>query len=85
MSNFWFCKYLTGRLKLTTHPGGRDIIEEHAGKDATKYFLNIGHSSEAKNNLKALKIGEVAEEFPVPSNLWAYELRKSHIYTTVKF
>ncbi|CAH1993297.1 unnamed protein product [Acanthoscelides obtectus] len=62
MSNFWFCKYLTGRLKLTTHPGGRDIIEEHAGKDATKYFLNIGHSSEAKNNLKALKIGEVAEE-----------------------
>ncbi|CAH1993299.1 unnamed protein product [Acanthoscelides obtectus] len=27
---------------LDKHPGGRDIIEQHAGKDASKHFLTSG-------------------------------------------
>lgn len=34
---------------------------EWAGKDATKEFDNFGHSSDAKKDLKRLKIGEVVE------------------------
>uniref|UniRef100_A0A6P7FDA7 Cytochrome b5 n=1 Tax=Diabrotica virgifera virgifera TaxID=50390 RepID=A0A6P7FDA7_DIAVI len=47
---------------ITEHPGGTDVIKEWAGKDATKEFNNIGHSSDAKNKLKTLKVGEVNEE-----------------------
>lgn len=42
------------------HPGGEDLILEKAGKDATKAFNGAGHSSEAVNDLKKYKIGEVA-------------------------
>ncbi|VEN40826.1 unnamed protein product [Callosobruchus maculatus] len=44
-----------------THPGGRDMLEEVAGKDATTKFLDMGHSSDAKSHLKTLKIGEIVE------------------------
>ncbi|CAH1110993.1 unnamed protein product [Psylliodes chrysocephalus] len=47
---------------LEEHPGGADLIMEWAGKDATKEFDNFGHSSDAKKDLKRLKIGEVVEE-----------------------
>lgn len=39
------------------HPGGEDAILDWAGKDATKEFESIGHSSEAIRELKAHKIG----------------------------
>ncbi|XP_072386574.1 uncharacterized protein [Diabrotica undecimpunctata] len=47
---------------LEEHPGGAELITEWAGKDATKEFDNFGHSSDAKNKLKKLKIGEVVNE-----------------------
>lgn len=37
------------------------MIEEYAGKNATKAFDEVGHSSEAKSQLKACKIGELAQ------------------------
>ncbi|XP_072375617.1 uncharacterized protein [Diabrotica undecimpunctata] len=47
---------------IEEHPGGADVIKECAGKDATREFENIGHSLDAKNRLKKLKVGEVNEE-----------------------
>lgn len=43
------------------HPGGPELIMQHAGRDCTKEFFNTGHSSEAMKLLKGLKIGEVVE------------------------
>ncbi|XP_060656754.1 cytochrome b5 [Drosophila nasuta] len=45
---------------LKDHPGGAELILEVAGKDATKAFNGAGHSSDAVNDLKKYKIGEVA-------------------------
>ncbi|TDG48127.1 hypothetical protein AWZ03_005544 [Drosophila navojoa] len=42
------------------HPGGDELILEVAGKDATKAFNSAGHSSDAVQQLKEFKIGEVA-------------------------
>lgn len=45
---------------LKEHPGGAELILEVAGKDATKAFNSAGHSSDAVNDLKKFKIGEIA-------------------------
>ncbi len=41
------------------HPGGEDILLEHAGADATEAFENVGHSKDARNKLKSLLVGEL--------------------------
>ncbi|CAH0561032.1 unnamed protein product [Brassicogethes aeneus] len=46
---------------MEDHPGGSDLILEHAGKDGTKDFENTGHSNDAKKELKKYKIGEIIE------------------------
>uniref|UniRef100_A0A6P7FI96 Cytochrome b5 n=1 Tax=Diabrotica virgifera virgifera TaxID=50390 RepID=A0A6P7FI96_DIAVI len=47
---------------LDDHPGGGDLITEWAGKDGTKDFDDFGHSSDAKKELKKLKIDEVVAD-----------------------
>lgn len=44
---------------IPSHPGG-DIIMKGVGKDATSMFNAIGHSNNAKNQLKKLYIGELS-------------------------
>ncbi|CAH3020132.1 unnamed protein product [Porites evermanni] len=44
------------------HPGGREIMLEHAGLDATTVFQDIGHSAEALKILAKYYIGELREE-----------------------
>lgn len=39
------------------HPGGDEILLEHAGQDATESFSNVGHSSEARETMKQYIIG----------------------------
>ncbi|KAL6427120.1 hypothetical protein ACFW04_009346 [Cataglyphis niger] len=46
---------------ITQHPGGTELIEEYAGKDATNGFDDFGHSSDAKKILKEYLIGELEE------------------------
>ncbi|KAL6427122.1 hypothetical protein ACFW04_009346 [Cataglyphis niger] len=48
---------------ITQHPGGTELIEEYAGKDATNGFDDFGHSSDAKKILKEYLIGELEERF----------------------
>lgn len=46
---------------MADHPGSPDLILEHGGKDCTKEFNDIAHSTEALKDLKNLKIGELIE------------------------
>ncbi|GLT40166.1 hypothetical protein SLA2020_143200 [Shorea laevis] len=42
---------------LDDHPGGEEVLLEVAGKDATKEFINIGHSNAAQNMLDKYQVG----------------------------
>ncbi|KAG6448497.1 cytochrome b5 [Manduca sexta] len=46
------------------HPGGTETIDndEVAGKDCTKAFEEVGHTSDAYTILPKYKIGEIVEE-----------------------
>ncbi|OTA92246.1 hypothetical protein M434DRAFT_57134, partial [Hypoxylon sp. CO27-5] len=44
---------------LDDHPGGKDIILEEAGKDASDVFEEAGHSSEARDILRKLLVGRL--------------------------
>ena len=41
------------------HPGGSDIFMEYAGDDANTAFEDVGHSLDAREDMKALVIGKV--------------------------
>jgi cytochrome b5 len=42
---------------LEEHPGGSEVILEFAGRDAHDLFEDIGHSTEARNQLHRYQIG----------------------------
>ncbi|XP_071176086.1 cytochrome b5-like [Mytilus edulis] len=44
---------------LFEHPGGYDILLEHAGRDATCAFEDVGHSRDAIQILQDYCIGDV--------------------------
>ncbi|XP_034474363.1 cytochrome b5 [Drosophila innubila] len=44
---------------LREHPGGDDIIMDHAGRDATIAFHGTGHSRHAVEQLRHFLIGEL--------------------------
>ncbi|ETN66565.1 cytochrome b5 [Anopheles darlingi] len=46
---------------LHEHPGGEEVLIEYAGKEATTEFDDVGHSSDAKEQMKQYLIGELAE------------------------
>lgn len=46
---------------LNEHPGGEEVLIEHAGKDATEAFEDVGHSSDAREMMAKFKIGEIIE------------------------
>ena len=47
---------------LDEHPGGEEILIEHAGQDATEPFEDVGHSTDARDMMKDYLIGELREE-----------------------
>ncbi|TMW62151.1 hypothetical protein Poli38472_009644 [Pythium oligandrum] len=44
---------------LDDHPGGPEIMIDLAGQDATEEFEDIGHSNDARDQLKTLLIGKI--------------------------
>ncbi|KAF7551761.1 hypothetical protein G7Z17_g4781 [Cylindrodendrum hubeiense] len=44
---------------MSKHPGGDDILIEVLGQDASEGFHEVGHSAEAMEELKGLKVGEL--------------------------
>ncbi|XP_012054183.1 PREDICTED: cytochrome b5 [Atta cephalotes] len=57
---------------LNSHPGGQDILLEHAGRDATLAFISTGHSAIANATLERYKIGELPSKerlFRTPNGL----------------
>jgi len=44
---------------LDEHPGGGEIILENAGMDSSEQFDDVGHSSDAKEMLEDLYIGDL--------------------------
>jgi len=47
---------------LDEHPGGEEILLEHAGQDSTEAFEDVGHSTDAREMLKEYLIGDLIEE-----------------------
>ena len=47
---------------LDEHPGGEEILVEHAGQDSTEPFEDVGHSTDARDMMKEYCIGELREE-----------------------
>ncbi|KAK4252451.1 putative cytochrome b5 protein [Corynascus novoguineensis] len=39
------------------HPGGEEVLLDVGGQDATEAFEDVGHSDEARDTLKQLKVG----------------------------
>lgn len=55
---------------LSEHPGGPEVLLEHAGSNVTHRFDDVGHSEEAKETMKKYIVGELdtpyqKEEKPV--------------------
>ncbi|KAI1614599.1 cytochrome b5-like heme/steroid binding domain-containing protein [Exophiala viscosa] len=44
---------------LDEHPGGVEVINDYAGKDATEAFDEVGHSKEAHQQLEELLLGRL--------------------------
>ncbi|KAI8322183.1 putative cytochrome b5 [Martensiomyces pterosporus] len=44
---------------LDEHPGGEEVLLEHAGINATEAFEDIGHSEDARDLLKQYEIGDL--------------------------
>jgi len=43
---------------LDDHPGGAEVMLDVAGQDADEFFEDIGHSKEARQELKRFYIGD---------------------------
>jgi len=46
---------------LDEHPGGQEVLLDHAGRDATQDFEDVGHSSEAHTLIHDYIVGELAK------------------------
>ncbi|KAI9136715.1 cytochrome b5-like heme/steroid binding domain-containing protein [Paraphysoderma sedebokerense] len=44
---------------LDEHPGGEEVLLEHAGGDATEGFEDVGHSEDARELLKQYYVGDL--------------------------
>ena len=50
------------------HPGGKQILLQNAGQDATTQFEDIGHSEKADEYMKDLYIGDFVPEDDTPDD-----------------
>lgn len=60
---------------LYSHPGGEDVILDHAGRDATLAFHGTGHTKAATNMLRDYLIGEL----PVSERIFRKQITGSGV------
>jgi cytochrome b involved in lipid metabolism len=54
---------------LFQHPGGEEVLKEQHGLDASNAFEDVGHSSDAREQMKTYEIGEIHDvNFSLYSN-----------------
>ena len=41
------------------HPGGEEVLKEQHGVDASNAFEDVGHSTDAREQMKGYEIGEI--------------------------
>jgi cytochrome b involved in lipid metabolism len=70
---------------MSRHPGGRDVLLECLGQDATKAFNVVGHSSKARKMLESMKVGQIlnhsysqSREMANPAHVLAGDFNKPH-------
>ena len=56
-----FYKHFFYSMNIHQHPGGEEILIEHAGQDSTEPFEDVGHSTDARDMLTEYLIGELVE------------------------
>jgi cytochrome b involved in lipid metabolism len=44
---------------IDEHPGGEEVLKEQHGKNASDAFEDVGHSSDAREQMKAYEIAEL--------------------------
>ncbi|CZR53891.1 related to cytochrome b5 [Phialocephala subalpina] len=47
---------------LEEHPGGKELLQQLGGLDATEAFEEVGHSDEARETVEAFLVGEISAE-----------------------
>ncbi len=46
-------------MNIFKHPGGEEVLKEQHGKDASNAFEDVGHSSDAREQMKAYEIAQL--------------------------
>ncbi|KAJ2616396.1 Cytochrome b5 [Coemansia sp. RSA 1365] len=64
---------------LDEHPGGEEVILEHAGIDASDAFEDIGHSEDAHDMLKEYLIGKLEGATPTAASQTKTQPEHSHL------
>ncbi|CAF4721972.1 unnamed protein product, partial [Rotaria magnacalcarata] len=44
---------------IDEHPGGEEVLKEQQGRDASSAFEDVGHSSDAREQMKQFEIAEL--------------------------
>lgn len=65
---------------LDDHPGGAEVMLEVAGQDATNMFEDIGHSTDARTEMKKYQIGLLKVKLPTTLHHTTRMLRRLHLY-----
>ncbi len=61
MPSIWLIVFLRSTALLFKHPGGVEVLLEHAGIDGTEDYEDVGHSTDAQHMKDDLIIGELVE------------------------
>ncbi len=46
-------------MNIFKHPGGEEVLKEQHGKNASNAFEDVGHSADAREQMKAYEIGQI--------------------------
>jgi cytochrome b involved in lipid metabolism len=69
---------------LDDHPGGPEIMVDVAGQDTTDEFEDIGHSNDARAQLKQYEIGKVKGDVKQENPVAAASSRKKTQFYLMK-